>query len=228
MNQALNRVRVWDLPTRLFHLLLLLSFAGLIISGQIGGDDVMQLHFYCGYLILSLLFFRLIWGVIGGYWSRFANFVPTPRSLWGYGMALRNNQDPRFVSHNPLGALSVLAMLLLLLVQVLSGLMADDEVSVQGPWTACVPNSWVEWATYYHTEIGQVVLLCLVGLHVATVLYRRAFKNDDLISPMTHGDKTLPSATRPTQDTWRTRLLALVVWAACAYAVFYLVKLLPT
>ena len=228
MNSPLSTVRVWDLPTRVFHLCLLLCFAGVFITGEVGGDDVMQFHFYFGYGILSLLLFRIVWGIVGGHWSRFANFLPTPRSLLAYVAALRRKEHPRFISHNPLGALSVLTLLVLLQAQVLTGLMSDDEVSVQGAWTALVPNAWVELATEYHTEIGKVLLLCWVALHIASVLYHRFAKDDDLITPMKDGNKLLPSDTHASADTWRTRLLALVVWAACAYAVFYLVKLLPT
>ena len=228
MTTETANIRVWDLPTRLFHLFLVLCFAGLIATGEIGGDDLMAWHFYFGYATLSLVFFRIVWGVLGGYWSRFGNFIPSPSQLTHYVKALRNHEHPRFISHNPLGALSVLCMLLLLLVQVFSGLMSDDEVSVAGPWTAWVPNQWVEWAGEYHTEIGQFLVLGLVGLHIASVLFHRWIKKDDLITPMKTGNKSLPANTHATTDTWRTRLLALFVWLACAYAVFYLVKLLPT
>ena len=227
MHSDSTRVRVWDLPTRLFHVFLILCFAGLITTGQMGGDDWMVWHFYLGYATFSLVLFRIVWGFCGGYWSRFAHFLPTPSLVKGYWLALRLGQHPRFVSHNPLGALSVLSMLVLLLAQVFSGLMADDEVSVSGPWSSWAPNQWVEWASEYHTEVGQFLLIGLVALHIVSVLVHRFAKNDDLISPMKHGDKALPANTRASADTWRTRCLALLIWLACAFAVYLCVRLSP-
>lgn len=228
MNTNHAALRIWDLPTRLFHTLLALCFTALIVTGEIGGDSLMQWHFYFGYAVLSLAFFRLIWGVVGGYWSRFIHFLPSPHTLRAYIAALRHKENPQFISHNPLGALSVMAMLLLLLLQVFSGFMADDDISVSGPWAARVPSAWVEWASNYHTEIGKPLLLMLIALHIASVLFHRFVKQDDLISPMKHGNKVLPATTRSSIDTTRTRLLAFAIWIVCAGVVYVLIKLSPT
>jgi cytochrome b len=218
------RLRVWDLPTRVFHILLVVSVMGLVISGEIGGD-AMRIHFWLGYAVLTLLFFRFVWGLVGGHWSRFVHFVPTPSKLTAYLHALRHQPTTPHVGHNPLGALSVLAMLSILLLQVFSGFMSDDEISNSGPWTALIPGDWVALATEYHGEVGKAVLLTLIGLHVATVLYYKYVKKDDLISPMLHGDKNVPEGTPASRDTISSRLFAIGVLLGCAYGVYRLVQL---
>jgi cytochrome b len=221
-NQSLHRIRVWDLPTRGFHVLLALCVAGLIVTGEIG---LMQLHFWLGYAVLTLVFFRLVWGFVGGHWSRFVNFVPTPTKLFSYILAVRAQQAPRSIGHNPLGALSVIGLLGVLLLQVFSGFLSDDEIANTGPWTAIAPTNWVEVATEYHSEVGKVILIVLIVLHVGTVLYYKRIKNDDLIIPMLTGDKVLTDEAQPSRDTRTSRLFALAVLFGCAYVVYRLVNI---
>jgi cytochrome b len=221
---SLYRIRIWDLPTRGFHILLMLCVAGLIATGEISGN-AMQLHFWLGYAVLTLVLFRIVWGFVGGHWSRFVNFWPTPAKLSSYVQAIRTQQPTHSVGHNPLGALSVLGILGILLLQVLSGFMSDDEISNAGPWTALVPGDWVSLATEYHSEIGKTLLIVLVVLHVGAVLYHKRVKHDDLITPMITGDKVLPEQTHDSRDTWTSRTFALSVLAGCAYVVYRLVNL---
>ena len=220
----LYRVRIWDLPTRVFHIVLALAVSGLVVTGEVGGN-AMQIHFLLGYLVLALVFFRLIWGVVGGHWSRFVNFVPGPAELIGYLQSLRVKQAAHNVGHNPLGALSVLGMLAALLLQVLSGFMSDDEISNSGPWVALVSGDWVSLATQYHGDIGKVLLIILVLLHVVTVLFYKRVKNEDLITPMLTGDKVLPTQTPESRDSLTSRLFALSILAGCMFIVFRLVSL---
>jgi cytochrome b len=196
--------------------------AGLIATGELG---MMQLHFWLGYAVLTLVLFRLVWGFLGGHWSRFINFVPTPAKLRAYVQAVRAHEETRSIGHNPLGALSVLGMLSILLLQVFSGFMSDDEIANTGPWTAFVPTNWVELATEYHGEIGKVILFLLIAIHVVTVLYYKRVKNDDLITPMITGDKVLQSETHASRDTRTSRLFALGIFAGCAYVVYRLVTI---
>jgi cytochrome b len=121
-SQPLIRVRVWDLPTRFFHWATALCVLGLAVTGTVGGN-AMVFHFRFGYTLLSLLLFRLLWGVVGGYWSRFRNFLFSPFALLAYlrGQAPAGHS----VGHTPLGAMSVWAMLGVLMLQVGSGLVSD-------------------------------------------------------------------------------------------------------
>ena len=120
-------VRVWDLPTRLFHWLLLFCVVMSFVTGNIGGN-AMRYHMLSGYCILALLIFRLIWGFAGSRTSRFAAFVKGPASVLSYMAAVVKENAPRSLGHNPLGGWSVVAMLADLLVQVGTGLFAIDDI----------------------------------------------------------------------------------------------------
>ncbi len=220
--QSLHRIRIWDLPTRGFHIFLVLCIAGLIATGELG---LMPLHFLLGYAVLTLVLFRLVWGFVGGHWSRFINFVPTPTKLSDYLKTVRAGRTPHSVGHNPLGALSVLGMLSVVLLQVFSGLMSDDEIANTGPWVALVPGDWVSVATEYHSDIGKVLLILLIALHVCTVVYYKRIKQEDLITPMLTGDKVFPAEVPASRDTRTSRLFAFGVLAGCAYVVYRLVNL---
>ena len=215
-------VRVWDLPTRLFHWALVLCFVGSIVTGKIAGA-AMVWHARIGFAIASLLLFRLIWGLIGGRWSRFGSFLHSPRSVMDY---LRGSGDPaRSVGHNPLGSLSVFALLAFLMAQVGTGLFSDDKAEFSGPLSVFVTNATVRAATWYHKNVGQAVLLTLVAVHLAAIAYYQLRKREDLIGPMLHGVKTLDIAALPSRDDAGSRLAALVVLGLCAAAVAWLVNL---
>ena len=218
------KTRIWDLPTRLFHILLTLCVLGLVISGN-SGDFAMTVHFYLGYSVLTLLFFRIIWGIVGGHWSRFTTFIPSPSSLLSYLRNFKNPDAKPSVGHNPLGAISVFVFLMVLTLQGLSGLMSDDDISISGPWAALVPNAWVGFATRYHTEIGFPLILVLIGLHIAAVLYHLYAKKQNLIRPMIDGDKLASQNTPASRDSLQTRLFALAVVGMCAYGVYRMVML---
>lgn len=214
-----HRVRIWDLPTRLFHWLLALCVIGLVVSAKLG---LMDWHFRLGYAMLALLLFRLLWGLLGGRWSRFASFVYAPASLWRY---LRGQGDPAHaIGHSPTGALSVFALLGLLLAQVATGLVSDDEIASAGPLTHLAPGAWVSAASWYHRAVGQWVLIGLVGLHIAAVLWYLWGRGQNLILPMVSGDKLLPEAVEAARDDVRSRLLALVLLLLCALAVAALLR----
>lgn len=213
---AMHTVRIWDLPTRLFHWALAVCVVGLVVSANIGGN-VMNWHFRFGYSVLTLLLFRLVWGLVGGRWSRFSSFLYAPATLLGY---LRGKFRPEHIAgHSPTGALSVFAMLMVLLVQVSSGLFSDDDIAFAGPLAGLVSGKWVSLATGYHKEVGKFIVIALVVLHLLAIAYYKMVKKADLLKPMLLGDKTLAAPVVPSQDTGRTRLAALCVLAVCAFAV---------
>lgn len=215
-------VRIWDLPTRLFHWLLAIAVVGLVITGQLGGA-AMVWHFRLGYAVLTLLLFRLVWGLVGGYWSRFASFIYTPAQIRAY---LRGQGQPEHsAGHNPLGAFSVFGLLLILLVQVLAGLFSDDEIASAGPLTKFASGKLVSTLTWYHADVGKVILIVLVILHVAAIVFYRLKKNENLVTPMLLGDKTLNVAVRAARDDWGSRALALAVLAICTGVVYWIVSL---
>jgi cytochrome b len=194
---------------------------GLVVTGQIGGN-AMQWHFRLGYAVLTLLGFRLVWGIVGGYWSRFVAFVKGPSTLLQY---LQGKSAPEHsVGHNPLGALSVLGLLFFLLLQVTAGLFSDDEIAASGPLAKMVSGDWVSLATTYHTKVGKFILIALVALHVLAIIFYRVRKGENLVGPMLHGDKQLPQAFRQSRDDTMSRTIGLVVFVLCALTVTWLVR----
>jgi cytochrome b len=219
-----QKIRVWDLPTRLFHWLLTLAVLGSVVSAKVGGS-AMVWHFRLGYLVLGLLAFRLLWGVFGGRWSRFASFVYKPGTTWRY-LRRRGRPDEHLeVGHNPLGSFSVFALLGVLLLQVGTGLVADDEIANIGPLNRFVETATGLAATSWHKGWGQWLVITLVALHVLAVLYYLWGKRVDLVRPMWGGDKTLPAGTPASVDTWASRLLAAALAVLCGALVAWVVKL---
>jgi cytochrome b len=222
-NPSSIQVRVWDLPTRIFHWATALCVLGLLATGTVGGS-AMTFHFRFGFALLSLLLFRIVWGVVGGHWSRFSSFIFGPRALLAY---LRGQHPASHtVGHSPLGALSVWAMLGFLMLQVGTGLVSDDEIATTGPLAHLVSNAMVSLATGYHTRIGKLVVLALVLLHVgAIVVYTRRQKG--LAAAMVHGDKQLPAPAPAARDDAVTRTAAALLMALCIAAVYWVAGLAP-
>ena len=172
------KVPIWDLPTRLFHW----ALAGLVgfswWTAETHRDD---LHIWSGMAVLTLLIFRILWGFVGASTARFRNFVRGPRAVFGY---LRG--DWRGIGHNPLGAISVIALLGLLIVQVGLGLISSDEDGlVEGPLALLVSARTSDWAADLHEDLFNV-LLVLIGLHIAAILFYR-LRGKRLIGPMVTG-----------------------------------------
>lgn len=212
---VLQSVRVWDLPTRLFHWVLALAVIGSLVSSQIGGN-AMVWHTRLGLLVFALLIFRGIWGFAGGHWSRFSSFVYGPRSVMAY---LRGDGGPggRYdIGHSPVGSLSVWALFGSLSVQVATGLVVDDEIATTGPLNRFVSNATASAAGGWHTQFGKWLLIGLVIAHIAAVLYYFWRKKQDLIGPMLHGDMPLPPGTPASRDDMGRRLAAAVTLAAAA------------
>lgn len=220
----LGPVRIWDLPTRLFHWALAACVLGSVISAKVGGNAVIW-HMRLGYAVLALLAFRILWGLVGGRWSRFSSFACSPVALLRYLRGRPTADDHFEVGHNPLGACSALLMLAWLLVQVGSGLIADDEIANTGPLIRFVSSELSLAWTSYHKSYGQWGLFALVGLHIVAIVFYRLRHRKDLIGPMFSGDKQLPGAVPATTDSLATRLFALTLLGACVAAVYLLVGL---
>ena len=214
-------VRVWDLPTRLFHWALVVCIIGLVTTAQIGGN-AMDWHFRFGYSVLTLLLFRLLWGFVGGHWSRFSTFLYSPASLLRY---VRGHEvDGQPLGHSPLGALSVFAILALLLLQVGTGLFSDDEIAAVGPLSKLASGAVVSQLTHYHKDIGKVIVLILVLLHIGAIAFYRIKRKKDLIRPMLVGDVSSPTPQLASRDDAGSRALAAVILLGSAGAVAALLK----
>ncbi|WP_284616074.1 cytochrome b/b6 domain-containing protein [Aquabacterium humicola] len=222
-SSELRPVRVWDLPTRLFHWTLALAIVGLLITSKIAGNALVW-HMRLGLLVLALLVFRLLWGVVGGHWSRFARFAYAPSTTLRYLRGEHRAGDHFDVGHNPLGAFSVFAMLGILVVQVATGLFANDEIATTGPLNRFVSESTGIALTSWHKGPGQWTIIVLVVLHIGAIVFYR-LRGTGLVAPMWAGDKLLPATVPPTLDGVRQRVLALVLFAACAALSVYIERL---
>ncbi len=224
MDPTTGRVRVWDLPTRLFHWVLMACVIGSVVSAKVGGN-AMTWHFRLGYVVFALLAFRLLWGLLGGRWSRFASFVYAPATTLRYLRGQVRPDEHLDVGHSPTGALSVFALLALLAAQVGTGLFADDEIANAGPMVRFVSGATSSLATGWHKHWGQWLILALVALHVIAILVYRFRKGHDLVTPMLTGDKPLDASVPASADTLATRGLAVLLVALCGAGVGWLVSL---
>ncbi|MEY3573235.1 MAG: hypothetical protein RJA77_1150 [Pseudomonadota bacterium] len=216
--QSQRRVKVWDLPTRAFHWLLAASVVGSFVTVKLG---LMEWHGRIGGFVLSLLLFRLVWGFWGSETARFARFVPSPQRLVRY---LRGQAEPQ-LGHNPLGALSVMALLGAFTLQALAGLATSDEIAYDGPLVSVVSDAWVEWAGWVHLTT-EPLLLVLVGLHLVAIGFYRVRRKQNLLRPMLTGYTSTEQvvAGQEVRDRWSDRLRAALLWglAACGVAMIFI------
>ena len=217
-------VRVWDLPTRVFHWLLASLVVFSVVTAKIGGN-AMEWHLRSGYAVLTLLAFRLVWGFAGGRWSRFRAFLYAPSTSLRYLRGESLPHEHHHVGHNPLGAGSVFALLGILALQVATGLVADDEIATTGPLNKYVSAATSSLATGWHKGWGQWLILGLVTLHLCAIAFYWLRRRQNLVGPMWHGDKRLAADVPAAVDNGRSRALALAVVVVCAIAVTALVRL---
>jgi len=217
-------VRVWDLPTRVFHWLLTGLVIFSVVSGHIGGNAIVW-HMRSGFAIFTLLVFRLVWGFVGGRWSRFRAFIYAPSTSLRYVRGQSLPHEHHHVGHNPLGAGSVFALLAILALQVGTGLFADDEIATTGPLNKFVSSATASLATSWHKNFGQWIIFGLVALHVGAIAFYWFRRRQNLVGPMWHGDKLLTADVPHAVDNGRTRTIALAVVLVCALVVTAVVRL---
>lgn len=220
---TLRRVLVWDLPTRLFHWLLVVALVGSYWTGEFGGFDKTW-HMRFGYAVLALVIFRILWGLFGSRTARFASFLRGPVAVWSYLRTLAAPRTHPTDTHNPLGALSVIAFLLVLLAQAGSGLFADDDILTQGPLNGLISSGLDRLANRTHS-LAVWFIIALVVLHLAAIAYYHFRKGENLTATMVTGYKELPPGhgmERPA-SLWLAGLFAAVA-VGCVY---FTVEILP-
>lgn len=206
-----KRTKVWDLPVRIFHWTLAFSMVAVVISGQLGGN-LIDWHARIGLLVVGLVVFRLVWGVLGSSYARFAHFFPTPSAIRAYLAGTWQGEG-----HNPLGALSVFALLGLLVCQLLTGLVANDDIAFRGPLFELVGEVWSNRLTGLHHKLGDL-LIGLGVLHVAAVVYYVRVKGKNLLKPMLTGWKEDGHAPSATGGGIFAFVIALVIACGAVYA----------
>lgn len=216
-------VRIWDLPTRLFHWSLVVCVVGSIIAANMGGNTLAW-HFRFGYAILTLLLFRLVWGFVGPRYARFSSFPPNPVAALKYLRA----GDAVTPGHSPLGALSVYAILVVLAIQAVTGLFANDAILWEGPLRHTVSNATSDRLTSLHLS-NRYVLIGLIVLHLVAIAWYAVAKRRKLVKPMILGDgdyvvdPPVQLAPAPAADGAGVRLGAAALLAVCAALVWFMV-----
>lgn len=203
------RITVWDLPLRLFHWLLVLAVTGALVTINLG-DSWMEWHGRFGLAVVGLIVFRLAWGMLGSTHSRFASFFPSPAAIARYCRG-----QWRGVGHNPLGALSVYALLGLFAFQAFSGLFASDEIAFSGPLSQAVSYSAVNTLSSWHRQT-ELWLYLLIGLHLLAIIAYR-LRGRQLLGPMLHGKVETTEATEPRGGGAGAFTVALIVALAAVW-----------
>jgi cytochrome b len=211
-------IRVWDVPTRMFHWGIVMLIGTSWLSQH---EDWMTLHFLSGYTLLTALVFRVVWGFVGSDTSRFGRFLKSPAAVARYLARLHRREPDTEIGHNPAGGWVVLVMLGLLLVQVGTGLCANDEVSVQGPLADAVGSRASDWLSHIHA-VNFRLIEAAVALHLAAIAGYRVLKGHRLTAAMITGRKCLPPSSVPPRMA--SSLLAAAVFIAAAGLVWFGVR----
>ena len=216
------KVRIWDLPVRIFHWCLAILVGICIYTGNTGGFKEMDYHMLSGYAILALVLFRVVWGFAGSRHARFSSFV-RPGQVVGYSRSLFSDRYTPAPGHNPLGALSVIAMLVCVAVQASTGLFANDDIFLEGPLAHLVEDDTSDQLSAIH-NINAKVLYGLLGLHLAAVIFHEGWHRERLTWAMITGRKKgfAAETAKPLQEV----ITAVVAIAAAGGFVYYLVNYL--
>lgn len=215
--ELVNRTRIplWDLPLRIFHWSLVIAVTIAIVTAKVGGDWI-EWHAKAGLTIIGLLAFRLTWGIFGSTHARFAQFAPTPARVIRY---LKGEWHG--VGHNPLGALSVFALLGLLATQAITGLFSNDDIAFNGPLSVLISKEFSDRLTGLHHQLSNI-LLGFIGLHVAAVFFYLLVKKNNLIKPMITGwkeiEKEKPIFNKPARGSFTGLLSSIIVALLAVYA----------
>ena len=213
-----NKVFVWDLPTRLFHWVLVGAVATSLTAGELGN---MNIHVISGHVVLALIVFRLGWGIVGGRHARFTDFVRGPGAVITYVKKFTRGESEDHTGHNPLGGWSVMAFLGTLMVQVGTGLFANDDILTEGPLMKLVSKSTSDFLTYIH-EISGTVLYVLIAAHLLAIMIY-SVKGQALLGAMVSGVKSSRNLSSDASDA-KGNWLAAAVLAAVAAAIAYFIN----
>ena len=221
----LRAVKIWDLPVRLFHWTLVGLLAFLFWSGKTGGN-AMEYHMYAGYLVLTLVIFRLMWGFAGSTHARFSSFLTGPARALAFGRQLMSKSPAHVAGHNPLGGWMVVVLLLSLLVQAGTGLFANDDIATEGPLFNLISKGLSDRLSTIHVWNFNLLLL-LSAVHVAAVLFHVFAKKENLVGAMFTGVRQFEASAGEAIKTparFASSWLALALLALAFVVVVLIVK----
>lgn len=211
----LVRAKLWDAPVRIVHWLLVV----LILVSWLTAGENMVVHRWSGYAVLGLVVFRIYWGFFGSESARFSRFLKGPKAVLAYAKTLGSRAAVAHAGHNPLGGLSVAALLFLILAQVGFGLFAVDVDGMEsGPLSYLVEFDTGRLAAEIH-ELLFRILQALIVLHIAAVVFYLVYKRQNLIRGMITGRGAFASDPGLKFAPWWTLLIGVVLALAVAWAV---------
>ena len=197
---------IWDLNTRIFHLLLILTITISIISGKF---SYFYIHEISGVTLFFLILFRIYWGFFGGYYSKFKNFNFNKNSLFNYF----KNKEKKYFGHNPLGSLSIFSIFVLILLTTLSGMFSSDDIFYDGPFVKFAPQL-IGTFTNIH-NILHYFLYLLIILHLSAVSYYQFFLKEKIINQMIDGkskDKNFIQKDYPSKKNGYALLVLILIF----------------
>lgn len=207
-------IRIWDVPTRLFHWALALCVGYCLFTGFDESGDL-EGHMKSGQVVIGLLVFRLVWGVIGATYARFTRFAASPVAAVRFLRQFRTAAHAP--GHNPAGAWAVFLLLTVLAVQAGTGLFATDDILYEGPLLHLVDSDTSAQLTGWHKR-NALLVAGVVGLHLLAVFAHVLLRRERIVQGMLHGN--LPLAEAAASPT-RWHPLALVAALAAAVGAMY-------
>ena len=209
VNSTNENSYIWDLPTRVCHWALTVLFVFSWWSGREGGM-FLQYHMLSGYCILSLVLFRFFWGIFGTSSSLFSNFLSGPAEVWRYSKTIFHKNSARYFTHNPLGGWAVIVMLSVLLLQVATGLFANDDLFNEGPLYKYVSSQLSDFFTGIH-EVIAYILIGIVLLHIFVIAFYQFWKKQYLVRAMLTGYLS--------EVPQKSRVVPVTLWRALFFLV---------
>ncbi|MBB1318714.1 cytochrome b/b6 domain-containing protein [Shewanella sp. SR43-4] len=201
-----QKIKVWDFPTRFFHWAMVSLVGGLWWTAEIGE---MQWHQILAYLLMTLIIFRLIWGFIGSDTAKFTHFFVAPKKVIAYAKA---QPKPKSIGHNPLGGYMVILLLSIIMLQLISGLFATDDIFTEGPLMYLVSSDTAGWLTWLH-KTNFNIILAMAAIHIIAVVVHVA-KGDNILKAMFSGYKLASKQITPPRlrSPWIALIIVLAIF----------------
>ncbi|WP_100658376.1 cytochrome b/b6 domain-containing protein [Alteromonas flava] len=213
---------IWDLPTRLFHGLLIIGIAFQWASAE-WFDNAIIWHVRIGYALLGLILFRLVWGVVGTRYAKFNQLRLSPTQGLTYSKTLLHRDSPTFPGHNPIGSWAVICMLLLIALQAISGLFVSDDIFTEGPYRSVASSEWLAVMEFIHFQLFDLLLI-FIALHIIAALGYQFYKRQAIITAMVNGKKYLKEDVGIVSSKLLRAFLVAIVVAAIVY---FVIEVLP-
>ena len=210
---------IWDLPLRIFHW----SFAITILASWYTSEqegEMVELHMQLGFVALALIAFRILWGIIGPKHARFSQFIPSPKTLISYLHPAKESKSAP--GHNPLGALMVVLMIVLITLQAVSGLFINDDIFSSGPYYGSIGNDLEKVMAFIHHNTFDF-MIAAIALHLGAIAYYWRIKKQNLVLPMITGKKNANQVSAVDAIPHSKLILGCVVAVCCLGFVYWLV-----